>query len=103
MEFSVAEMFGSDDVIAHADIPGLRLFAVQKNKSSAAVDDLIKFHKNNSSSNKSTDPLPYLAKNSRTPGNSMAANGSASPSGFKNEAKLATTPASLLPSRAHAR
>lgn len=41
MEFSVAEMFGSDDVIAHADIPGLRLFAVQKNKSSAAVDDLI--------------------------------------------------------------
>jgi hypothetical protein len=33
MEFSVAEAFDSERIIATADIPGLRLYAVQKNQS----------------------------------------------------------------------
>ncbi|MDC0510931.1 hypothetical protein OAN61_00835, partial [bacterium] len=33
MEFSVAEAFDSEQIIATADIPGLRLYAVQKNQS----------------------------------------------------------------------
>lgn len=41
MEFSVAEAFASRELIQDADIAGLRLFAVQKNKSSTAVQDLI--------------------------------------------------------------
>ena len=42
MEFSVAEMFGSADIIAGAGAqPGLRLFAVEKNQSGTPRDDLI--------------------------------------------------------------
>lgn len=37
MEFSVAEAFDSERIIATADIPGLRLYSVQKNKSSAPL------------------------------------------------------------------
>lgn len=40
MEFSVAEAFDRDDIIATAGLPGLRLFAVQKNGSTAEIDDL---------------------------------------------------------------
>jgi hypothetical protein len=39
MEFSVAEMFDSQSVIANAYHKGLRLFAVQKN-TSVMVDDI---------------------------------------------------------------
>eukprot|EP00039_Didymoeca_costata_P020200 m.340426 g.340426 ORF g.340426 m.340426 type:complete len:521 (+) comp19301_c0_seq1:20-1582(+) len=41
MEFSVAEMFDSKDIIANAAHPGLRLFAVQKNKSTDRLSDLV--------------------------------------------------------------
>lgn len=41
MEFSVAEMFRSKEVIADASIRGLRLFAVQKNSSGAEIDDIV--------------------------------------------------------------
>jgi len=37
MEFSVAEAFDSEQIIATADIPGLRLYAVQKNKSAVPL------------------------------------------------------------------
>eukprot|EP00665_Eupelagonemidae_sp_cell47_P001107 gene1106-7282_t len=40
MEFSVAEMFDRDEVVAGAGHAGLRLFAVQKNASGAPVDDV---------------------------------------------------------------
>lgn len=39
MEFSVAEAFDSERIIATADIPGLRLYAVQKNKSSVPLTE----------------------------------------------------------------
>jgi sialate O-acetylesterase len=41
MEFSVAEMFESESVIAEAEHAGLRLFAVQKNSSHTELDDLV--------------------------------------------------------------
>lgn len=37
MEFSVAEAFGSEAIIGTADIPGMRLMAIQKNASSTAL------------------------------------------------------------------
>ena len=37
MEFSVAEAFDSEQIIATADIPGLRLYAVQKNRSTTPL------------------------------------------------------------------
>ena len=39
MEFSVAEMFDRDATIAGAGLPGLRLFAVQKNDSSRPINE----------------------------------------------------------------
>ena len=39
MEFSVAEAFDRDTIIATAAIPGLRLYAVQKNRSNAPLDE----------------------------------------------------------------
>ena len=39
MEFSVAEAFDRDIIIATAAIPGLRLYAVQKNKSNAPLEE----------------------------------------------------------------
>lgn len=41
MEFSVAEMFNASEIIKAAAIPGLRLFAVQKNASKQPTLDLI--------------------------------------------------------------
>jgi len=41
MEFSVAEMFDRDRVIDTAGLPGLRLFAVQKNKSQTPAEEVI--------------------------------------------------------------
>ena len=41
VEFSVAEAFDSERIIATADIPGLRLYAVQKNSSSTPSDQVI--------------------------------------------------------------
>ena len=41
MEFSVAEAFDSERIVATADIPGLRLYAVQKNNSNKPVDEPI--------------------------------------------------------------
>lgn len=40
-EFSVAEMFEANKTIAHASIPGLRLFAVQKNQSNIPLKDIV--------------------------------------------------------------
>ena len=41
MEFSVAEMLGAEEAMATSDLPGLRLFAVQKNSSQVPLDDLV--------------------------------------------------------------
>ena len=41
MEFSVAEAFDREAIIAGAAIEGLRLFAVQKNESNVELDDLV--------------------------------------------------------------
>ena len=40
MEFSVAEMFGASAMIASSGMPGLRLFAVQKNGSGTRLPDI---------------------------------------------------------------
>jgi hypothetical protein len=41
VEFSVSEAFDSERIIATADIPGLRLYAVQKNSSATPSDQVI--------------------------------------------------------------
>jgi hypothetical protein len=41
MEFSVAEMYGSEAVIAAAALPGLRLYAMQKNSSGTPINEPI--------------------------------------------------------------
>ena len=41
LSFSVAEMFGSAETIAGAALPGLRLYAVQKNSSATPVNEII--------------------------------------------------------------
>ena len=41
MEFSVAEMFDSERTIDSAGIPGIRLFATQKNASEVRLNDLV--------------------------------------------------------------